>query len=47
MQINLTGFLTSSTPSFMAALWSLLLEAQEHPAGVPQTFVEEKKEEMT
>ncbi|KAG1826653.1 hypothetical protein EV424DRAFT_1345436 [Suillus variegatus] len=46
MQINLTGFLTASTPSFMTALWSLLLEAQEHPAGVPQTFVEEKKEEM-
>ncbi|KAG1747343.1 PWI domain-containing protein [Suillus lakei] len=45
MQINLTGFLTASTPSFMNALWSLLLEAQEHPAGVPQTFVEEKKEE--
>ncbi|KAG1751523.1 PWI domain-containing protein [Suillus paluster] len=46
MQINLTGFLTSSTASFMHALWSLLLEAQEHPAGMPQMFVEEKKEEM-
>ncbi|EIN08507.1 PWI domain-containing protein, partial [Punctularia strigosozonata HHB-11173 SS5] len=46
MQINLTGFLTSSTPAFMSALWNLLLEAQESPAGVPKTFVEEKKEEM-
>ncbi|TFK92485.1 PWI domain-containing protein [Polyporus arcularius HHB13444] len=46
MQINLTGFLTSSTPAFMSALWNLLLEAQESPAGVPRTFVEEKKEEM-
>jgi serine/arginine repetitive matrix protein 1 len=46
MQINLTGFLTSSTPAFMSALWTLLLEAQESPAGVPRTFVEEKKEEM-
>ncbi|KAG8216825.1 hypothetical protein J3R82DRAFT_7084 [Butyriboletus roseoflavus] len=46
MQINLNGFLTSSTPAFMTALWSLLLEAQDSPAGVPKTFVEEKKEEM-
>ncbi|KAI0034658.1 PWI domain-containing protein [Vararia minispora EC-137] len=46
MQINLTGFLTNSTPAFMAALWNLLLEAQESPAGIPKTFVEEKKEEM-
>ena len=30
----------------MTALWSLLLEAQDSPAGVPRTFVEEKKEEM-
>jgi serine/arginine repetitive matrix protein 1 len=28
MQINLTGFLTDSTPVFMAALWNLLIEAQ-------------------
>ena len=46
MQINLTGFLTNSTPDFMVALWALLLEAQDSPAGVPRTFVEEKKEEM-
>ncbi|KAJ8489145.1 hypothetical protein ONZ51_g3099 [Trametes cubensis] len=46
MQINLTGFLTNSTPAFMSALWKLLLEAQDSPAGVPRTFVEEKKEEM-
>ncbi|KAI8974885.1 PWI domain-containing protein, partial [Trametes punicea] len=46
MQINLMGFLTNSTPAFMSALWKLLLEAQESPAGVPRTFVEEKKEEM-
>ena len=30
----------------MVALWALLLEAQDSPAGVPRTFVEEKKEEM-
>jgi len=46
MQINLTGFLTKSTPVFMSALWELLIEAQDSPAGIPRTFVEEKKEEM-
>ncbi|KAH8994515.1 hypothetical protein EDB92DRAFT_1943829 [Lactarius akahatsu] len=46
MQINLTGFLTDSTPVFMAALWNLLIEAQTSPAGIPRSFVEEKKEEM-
>ncbi|KIY47475.1 PWI domain-containing protein, partial [Fistulina hepatica ATCC 64428] len=46
MQINLTGFLTKDTPTFMSALWKLLLEAQEEVTGVPRTFVEEKKEEL-
>ncbi|KAF8882473.1 PWI domain-containing protein, partial [Infundibulicybe gibba] len=46
MQINLTGFLTTKTPSFMLALWRLLLEAQDDITGVPRTFLEEKKEEM-
>ncbi|KAH7102344.1 PWI domain-containing protein [Auriculariales sp. MPI-PUGE-AT-0066] len=46
MQVNLTGFLTSSTAPFMQQLWELLLEAQDSPAGIPRSFVEEKKEEM-
>jgi PWI domain len=46
MQINLTGFLTNSTSAFMEALWTLLIEAHESPAGIPRTFVEAKKEEM-
>ncbi|KAI0002131.1 hypothetical protein BJV74DRAFT_876601 [Russula compacta] len=46
MQINLTGFLTDSTAAFMVALWNLLIEAQDSPAGIPRSFVEEKKEEM-
>lgn len=46
MQINLTGFLTKDTPEFMAALWKLLVEAQESAAGVPISMVEAKKEEM-
>lgn len=46
MQINLTGFLESKTPAFMSALWTLLLDAQNSPAGVPSSFVQEKKEEL-
>ncbi|KIM70671.1 hypothetical protein SCLCIDRAFT_76017, partial [Scleroderma citrinum Foug A] len=46
MQINLTGFLTSSTPAFMTALWDLLLESQDSPGGVPTSMVEAKKEEL-
>ncbi len=46
MQINLTGFLARDTPSFMEALWKLLLEAQQDLTGVPRSFVEQKKEEM-
>ena len=30
----------------MTALWTLLIEAQESPAGIPQSFVEAKKAEM-
>ncbi len=30
----------------MVALWNLLIEAQASPAGIPRSFVEEKKEEM-
>ncbi|KAI5996179.1 PWI domain-containing protein [Pisolithus albus] len=46
MQINLMGFLTSSTPAFMKALWDLLLESQDSPGGVPVSMVEAKKEEL-
>jgi PWI domain len=45
MPTNLTGFLTDSTPVFMAVLWNLLIEAQTSPAGILQSFVEEKKVE--
>lgn len=46
MQLSLTGFLESKTPAFMAELWSLLLSAQKSIGGIPQEFVEKKKEEM-
>ena len=44
MQTHLTGFLTDSTPVFMAALWNLLIEVQTSQAGIPQSFVEERVE---
>ncbi|PWN23372.1 PWI domain-containing protein [Microstroma glucosiphilum] len=46
LQLSLTGFLESSTPKFMAELWDLLLSAQESIGGIPQQFVDKKKEEM-
>lgn len=46
MQIQLTGFLEDKTAEFMGELWGLLVSAQESPGGVPQKFVEEKKEEL-
>ncbi|ETS63133.1 hypothetical protein PaG_02911 [Moesziomyces aphidis] len=46
MQIQLTGFLEASTAEFMAELWELLISAQASPGGVPQRFVEEKKQEL-
>jgi serine/arginine repetitive matrix protein 1 len=30
----------------MAALWNLLIETKTSPAGIPQSFLEVKKEEM-
>lgn len=46
LQLSLTGFLEKSTPIFMSELWSLLLSAQNSIGGIPQQFVEKKKEEM-
>ncbi|KZS96357.1 PWI domain-containing protein [Sistotremastrum niveocremeum HHB9708] len=46
IQINLQGFLTTNTAAFMKALWSLLIEAQNNPAGIPQTFIEQQKEDL-
>ncbi|KDQ07409.1 hypothetical protein BOTBODRAFT_120067, partial [Botryobasidium botryosum FD-172 SS1] len=46
MQINLTGFLESKTPEFMSSLWTLLISAQSSIGGVPQQFLDEKKEEL-
>ncbi|TKY87324.1 hypothetical protein EX895_004001 [Sporisorium graminicola] len=46
VQIQLMGFLEDKTAEFMTELWELLISAQNSPGGVPQKFVEEKKEEL-
>ncbi|CAO1621328.1 unnamed protein product [Jaminaea pallidilutea] len=46
LQLSLTGFLESSTPTFTSELWTLLLSAQDSVGGIPKEFVEKKKEEM-
>ncbi|KAI9299092.1 PWI domain-containing protein [Neoconidiobolus thromboides FSU 785] len=45
-QINITGFLEQNAATFMKELWELLLSAQESPNGIPQKFIEEKKQEI-
>ena len=47
MQINLTGFLNGKNARlFMTELWDLLLSAQDSVTGIPELFVEKKKEEI-
>lgn len=47
MQINMTGFLDGKRArEFMEKLWTLLLDAQSTPDGIPKLLVEQKKEEM-
>jgi len=46
LQIDLTGFLARNAKVFVAELWKLLHSATNNPAGVPQQFLEQKKEEM-
>ena len=46
MQLHLTGFLEKNTSSFMGELWTLLLSAQSSAMGIPQQFLDKKKEEI-
>lgn len=46
IQIQMTGFLEESTFKFMKQLWELLLSAQSSVGGIPQIFLEAKKEEI-
>ncbi|KAJ2081895.1 separin protein [Coemansia sp. RSA 988] len=46
IQVNLTGFLEDKTQEFMQSLWSVLLEAQKSNGGVPESFIQDKIEEL-
>lgn len=47
MQINLTGFLNGKNARlFMGELWELLLSAQASDNGIPESFTQQKKEEI-
>ena len=47
MQINLTGFLNGKNARvFIGELWEHLLSAQENITGIPNQFLEQKKNEI-
>lgn len=47
MQINMTGFLNGKNArQFMDELWALLLSAQESETGIPDEFIQQKKDEI-
>ena len=47
MQINLTGFLNGKKArEFMGELWALLISAQNSGDGIPEEFVNQKKDEI-
>ncbi|KAJ2804354.1 Serine/arginine repetitive matrix protein 1 [Coemansia helicoidea] len=46
MHANLTGFLEDKTGEFMQSLWTLLLEAQASPGGIPESLIQRKIEEL-
>ncbi|KAJ8602365.1 hypothetical protein CTAYLR_004202 [Chrysophaeum taylorii] len=46
LQVQLTGFLEKKAPAFVTELWTLLVDAQDAPYGIPRAFVERKKREL-
>lgn len=47
MQINLTGFLNGKNArSFMTELWNLLVSAQDNSNGIPEAFLQQKKDQI-
>merc|ERR1740121_3510659 len=46
LQVNLTGFMERKAAPFVSELWQHLLSAQESPVGVPQEFIDKKKEDL-
>lgn len=46
MQLDVTGFLEKQSGAFIAELWTLLVDAQEQPSGIPSVFLQKKKDEI-
>ena len=46
LQIDITGFLEKQSQPFVEELWTLLVDAQSNPHGIPQAFVEKKKRQL-
>lgn len=47
MQINMTAFLDGKNArQFMDELWALLLSAQASESGIPELFIQQKKDEI-
>ncbi|KAI6203408.1 Serine arginine repetitive matrix protein [Aphelenchoides besseyi] len=47
LQINITGFLNARRArEFVSELWTLLVEAQESPDGIPESIINKKMEEL-
>ena len=46
LQLDVTGFLEKGAGSFVEELWTLLVDAQSQPNGIPEAFIRKKKEEI-
>merc|ERR1719422_1680525 len=46
LQVNMTGFMERKAAPFCSELWQHLLSAQASPVGVPQEFIEQKKQDL-
>merc|ERR1719379_840810 len=46
LQVNMTGFMERKAAAFCSELWKNLISANQSPVGVPQEFIDEKKNEL-
>merc|ERR1712056_15318 len=46
LQVNMTGFMERKAAPFVSELWANLLSAQDSPVGVPQEFIDKKKDDL-
>merc|ERR1712166_1091873 len=46
LQVNMTGFMERKAAPFCSELWKNLISANASPVGVPQEFIDEKKNEL-